>query len=302
MKRLLGLVLILIVSANNICVKAAGKNDKNKDTGINTETLTGGVIHREGYYLPRGMKVPVILRTPIDTRFSKEKDLVTVQTAEDIVIGDYVMIPANSFLHGYISYLEGPGKMHKRPKVAMTFDSVSIKGKAGGDSRKYLTIRGSIKETQVLAKAERVNDGQLYKPRAKKAAIVGGATGLAAGYGYSTLAMPFGGLGISSMMHTALMLGTGVAGAYIAAGLIEKDDVRLESGTEMEVVLEEPTLEPFSEESQLAMDKIEDLAPAEAYDKYDELNPQLLEKAKAPSPRKDVAAKVSSAGKLAAKK
>lgn len=254
------------------------RGPKKEKTGIDNETLTGGIVHKEGYYLPRGMILPVVLRSPIDTRVSQNKDLVTVQTKEDIVIGDYTLIPANSFLHGYINELERPGKFQKRPKVNITFDTISSISKNSGQ-RRYLKLKGSIREKQILEKATRVNDKELYKKSGKRAGIRGGIAGASLGYAYTAMAMPLATFGIHNMLHGLLIMGSGGAGAYLAAGLVTKDDIRLEPGTELEVILEEPSIEPFAEESQLAENKIEKLSPQQAYDKYDELEAQLLENA-----------------------
>jgi hypothetical protein len=122
-------ILIILFSANNLVL--AKKAGSKASSDLNSTTLSGGIVHSEGYFLPRGMKIPVELRTPIDTRSSQEKDLITVQVTEDILLGDYLIIPANSFLHGYISKLEGPGRMHRAPKVELSFDTVALPAKPG---------------------------------------------------------------------------------------------------------------------------------------------------------------------------
>jgi len=261
-------MLILLFVIATTPVYGAGKAKANEESAINTETLTGGIVHKEGYYLPRGFKIPCSLRTPIDTRVSQVSDLVTVQTTEDILLGDYTVIPANSFLHGYISKLEGPGKFQKKAQVELAFDSLSMPGKDGG--RRQVALKGSIKTKEILKAGTSVNDGALYKSRAVKAGILGAAAGTLGAYG-------IGEAGITFLTGKAFLAASGLGGALLAANLISRDDVRLEPGVDLDIILQEPAVELFAEHHPLSHEFNKDLTPEDAYDKYGDMKSEPLQ-------------------------
>ncbi len=211
---------------------------------ITSEILSGGVVHNEGYYLPRGLKIPVELRTPLDTRINIIGDEVTAQVTEDVLIGDYVIIPANSFIHGAVTQLEPPGKWQKRPKLGINFDTLSLPGKPG-EERRHISINGYISSNQVITKSERVNDDKLFKAQTKKPALLAGVLGPAVIYAT---------MGTAGMLAKTLMLGTGVGGVYLATSMFVKDDIRVEAGTALQVLLGEPTIESFPKGHTLAYD------------------------------------------------
>lgn len=277
------LILILNTSFTLDAGAAAKKAAKGEDLGINNETLTGGVLHEQGVYLPRATTIACTLRTPIDTRVSKVGDTITVQTTQDVVIGDYTLIPANTFIHGYIKELEPPKSMHRRPKLELVFDSASIRGKTA-DENQYIKLRGTVSNKTLLGKADRVNDGELYKSKAKKAAALGGVGGAVTGWVATELINPFASWGIVGMANSLLILGSGVGGAYLAAGMITKDDVRLEPGAELSMMLDETTIEVFEHSDKQLLtamkDNIKDLAPDQAYDKLTTMESELVKGAK----------------------
>jgi hypothetical protein len=261
-------ILIILFSANNLVL--AKKAGSKASSDLNSTTLSGGIVHSEGYFLPRGMKIPVELRTPIDTRSSQEKDLITVQVTEDILLGDYLIIPANSFLHGYISKLEGPGRMHRAPKVELSFDTVSLPAKTGSQDRQMLSIKGSVKEVQVLKNSDKVTDSDaLFKSKAKKVGALGAIGGATTAFYITQSAAPFATFGIAGMLNNIAILGSGVGGFMLATSFLEKDDIRMEPGTKLVVMLEEPTYDSFPGEYPLAELKVMEPSPKaeEAYDK-----------------------------------
>lgn len=265
--------LIILLLMPKLMAKEKGS------VALNTETLSGGIIHKEGTYLPRGLEIPCTLRTPIDTRFSKQGDLITVQTTEDVLLGEYALIPANSFLHGHISHLKGPGKFHQVPEVDISFSSMSLPGEGG--SRHYVPIRGRVHHRAVLAQADRVHDsGRTFKQRMKKPAALGAVAGLGASWLTIHTFTPLSTFGIEPLLNKMVFGGSMIGGALLATSMIEKDDIRLEPGTDLNVLLEGATMEAFEKKHPLSHNEVRDMAPAEAYDRYDEMRSLPLEKTK----------------------
>lgn len=218
---------------------------------LSFETLSGGVVHNDGYYLPRGLIVPVELKTPLDTRISKLGDQVTAQVTEDVLIGDYVVIPANSFLHGYISELVGPDKKFKAPKVSLEFDTVSVPAENNG--RRYIHIKGLVHESQIISSSKEVTDeSKTYKAKAKKAKAFGAVAGALALHGATRSVPSFTVMGVTALSKFGYLGLGAIGGAMIASSLLEKDDIRAESGTKLNVLLSEPTIENFNEKSLLS--------------------------------------------------
>ena len=279
-KSLVRVIIILCILVAQTTPLEAKKPGSKTDSDLNSKTLSGGIVHSEGYFLPRGMKIPVELRTPIDTRTSLEKDLITVQVTEDILLGDYVIIPANSFLHGHISKLTGPGRMHRAPKVELSFDTVSLPAKANGSDRQMLSIKGSVKEVQVLKNSDKVtDDASLFKSKAKKVGALGAIGGATTAFYITESAAPFATFGIAGMLNNIAILGSGVGGFMLATSFLEKDDIRMEPGTKLVVMLEEPTYDSFPGEYPLLDLKAMEAAPNSeaAYDKnLNEMNSMSL--------------------------
>ncbi len=104
-------------------------------------------------------------------------------------------------------------------------------------------------------------------------------------------------MGTAGMLSKALMLGTGLGGVYIATSMFVKDDIRVEAGTALQVLLGEPTMESFPKGHTLAYDtnrsldvKLEevgvlnqplkkagaDISSGEAYDQLNSMQSQSI--------------------------
>lgn len=247
--RFLALLLIALLITNPSTALAAAKKAAAKTEAVmNTEILSGGVVHNEGVFLPRGLILPIELKTPIDTRISKVGDQITAQITEDVMIGDYTVVPANSFVHGYISELIGPDKKFKAPKVSLEFDTLSLPSTNG--ARRYVPIKGSVQETQVISKSEEVTDERKsYKAKSKKAKALGALTGALFLHGVTRNIPQFTVIGITAISQYAYLGLGAIGGAALATSLITKDDIRVEPGAQLKIMLNEPTLETMGEKS-----------------------------------------------------
>lgn len=248
-----------------ILVKPALAKEED-DKSINNETLTGGIVANEGYYLAKSTKIPVTLRTPIDTRINSIGDLVTAQTTEPMMIGAHELVPARSFLHGYITHIEGPGRFHKAPSVNISFDTLSLPGTSG--KRRKVHLVAEVNPEEVLKQAERVNDGATYKKRLRTYGTAGAAVGALALHGATRNVPSFSVIGITALSDFAYLAGGAIGGAAIAAAVLKKDDIRLEPGTELVVTVNSSTMDNFAQEHPLSNDNIKKLSPEEAYDAY----------------------------------
>jgi hypothetical protein len=247
---------------------------KDEDSSINNETLTGGIIREEGYYLPKSTHIPVTLRTPIDSRTNNIGDMITAQTTEPLMIGGYVVVPARTFLHGHITQLERPGRFHRAPKLDISFDTLSLPGSTG--KRRTVNLVASVNTIEVLKNAERVNNGATYKSKLKTRGVAGAAIGALALHGVTRGVPEFKIMGVTALSQFGYLAGGAIGGALIASSLITKDDVRMEPGTEFIVTVDASTLENFAEFHPLSNDNLKKLSPEEAYDTYGTIKSEPL--------------------------
>lgn len=259
MKKIITTLLIILIVGQLMPAKAGQESGD-----LNADTLSGSVVHSEGIYLPSTMVIPGTLRTPIDTRYSKVGDQVTVQTTQELFIGDYAILPARSFLHGYISHLKRPGRMYKNAQIEIDFDSASIPGEEGP---RRVDIKGRVRTKQLLAKATKVNDGETYnRKRLTRAIPVGIATAVPV-YAVAATTKPFATWGMWSTFMTPLVTaGAFAAGVTAAGAMITRDDKRIESGTDLEIMLEGASYETFDPDHTLAKDKSLELKPSKEFE------------------------------------
>ncbi len=203
---------------------------------IEQDHLKGKISQMDEPLITRSMVIPSQLRTPIDTRTSKVGDLVTVETKEDLLISEDVIVPAGSYLKGYISRLEKPGRMMKDPKIEVEFNSMFIAGQ-----KEQIHLLGKLSEKQMLEKSTRLSDGDSYKSKAKKAGLVGGIAGGVAGYCFTEFLNPYATFGINGMLTNLTILGSGVGGALLGMSMITRDDARIETGTALDILVLEPS-------------------------------------------------------------
>jgi hypothetical protein len=271
-RKLVSIVLMLSLTClqSSVCFAAKPKGNPTVDPN----KLSGGLIKTNGYYLPRGLKIPVELRTPVDTRMSQQGDQVTVQVMQDVIINDYVIIPTNSFMHGFISKLDKPGKFYKNPTLEINFDRIAI---PQTNLNRELSIKGLIRQKELMTHSEKVNFGDSYKKRAAMAAGVGGTVTGSGAYAFLALANPYDTFGIAKILDF-ITFGSAVAGgAALGAALVTRDDVRMEPGTKLDVLLEESTYDNFTPEHALSQHKLED-KPMSLSEEYDRLSTMQAEK------------------------
>jgi hypothetical protein len=246
---------------------AWGAEEKKKEIILDPTMLSGSVVHTEGYYLPRNLVIPCELRTPIDTRHSQVGDMVTVQTTEDLFIGDYNIIPANSFLHGYVNKLNKGARFFKNPQVEITLETLSL---PGNSERRNIHITGRIRQNEIISKSSRVTNGALSYPKKAALAGLGGAT--AAGLTTYTI-----GTLVNTSLGIATIAGTAGIGALIGASLIRRDEIRIDPGVKMEVILDEPSIEAFAVNNRLSYDEsLADNSKPEDYDRFQKLESEKL--------------------------
>ena len=177
--------------------------------------------------VPAGTKLPVVLKHAINTKSAQPGDNIYCETNFPVVQNDRILIPAGTYVQGSITSVKRPGRLKGRAEVLMHFNTmiypngytVSIPGALdqvpGADSSHV-----KDKEGTVQADSSKGKDAATIAGTGATGAVIGAAAsgGKGAGIGAAV-----GGL-------------TGLAITMLTRG----NDVRLEQGTTVEMVLQRP--------------------------------------------------------------
>lgn len=177
--------------------------------------------------LPAGTKVPLVLKHAVSSKNAKVGDHLYLETNFPVVQNNRMVIPPGTYVQGEVAAVKRPGRIKGRAELLIHFTTmifpngytVSFPGALdnvpGADTQKVKDQEGTI---------------QADSTKGKDVATVAGTTatgtliGAAAGGGKGA------GLGAAA----------GGATGLIIALLTKGNDVRLESGTGMEMVLQRP--------------------------------------------------------------
>ena len=191
--------------------------------------------------VPAGTKVLLAVESPINTKTARPGDGLYLVSTFPVIVGTHVLIPAGVYVQGVVDQVTRPGRVKGRAKLLIHFNTmifpngqvVAIPGGVnnlpGSDGPQVKNSEGEIQQAG--------NNG-------KDAGTI--AKGAAAGAG-------IGALGGSAMGHPLAGIGYGGLGGAAAGGiytlLTRGDDINIQTGASIEMVLQRPLrLEP----SQLA--------------------------------------------------
>lgn len=178
--------------------------------------------------VPAGTKVLLHLNSPINTKNAHVGDAVYCQTAFPVTENNVVVIPAGTYVKGEITHVQRAGRIKGTAEILFNFNSMifpngytvdlpgAVKSVPGADNSSVSDNEGTVKA-----------DSQKGKDTATVAKT--GATGAVIG---AAASRGWGGTGIG-----------GAAGAAVGLGqvlLTRGQDVRIEQGTALEMVLNRP--------------------------------------------------------------
>ncbi len=194
------------------------------NSAVNTPTTTPIPAGKQ-VMIPAGTKVPLVLKHAISTKGAQEGDPVYAETNFPVVLNDHVLIPAGTYVQGKITHVQRAGRIKGRAEVQMHFTTLiypsgytvmlpgSLENVPGADKTKMKGEEGTIQQ-----------DGQT----GEKIGTVASTAGTGAVIG-----------GLSRGGKGALV-GGGIGGAVgtAIALLTRGNDVKLESGTTVEMVIQ----------------------------------------------------------------
>jgi hypothetical protein len=180
--------------------------------------------------IPAGTKVPLALKQALSTKNARDGDPVYAQTTFPVVLHDRIVIPAGTYVQGKISNVKRAGRLKGRAEVLMHFTMLiypsgytvmlpgALENVPGAEKTSMKDEEGTVRQdSQAGEKAGKAAD------RGIKGAGGGALVGV-----------------LASGSRAGAGIGAGIGGAVgIASALLTKgNDVRLDAGTTLEMVIQ----------------------------------------------------------------
>jgi type IV secretion system protein VirB10 len=177
--------------------------------------------------VPAGTKVPLVLKHAVSSKNAQVGDALYLESSFPVVQNDRMVIPPGTYVQGVVTAVKRPGRIKGRAELLIRFTTMifpngytvsfpgSLDNVPGADSQKVKDKEGTLQ-----ADSQKGKDVATAAGTAATGTLIGAATGGGKGAG----------------------IGAGIGGAtgLIIAMLTRGNDVRLESGTGVEMVLERP--------------------------------------------------------------
>ena len=189
---------------------------------------------KKTYTVPAGTKVLLQVRSAINTKSAKPGDGIYLASTFPVVVGTRVMIPAGVYVQGVVDRVARAGHVKGRAQLDLLFTSIIfpngtvveipgiINSMPGAKDRKVTGDEGTLEQDS--------NKGHDVA-RAAEIGLEGAGVGTIGGAvtGHPLEGAAIGGLG-------------GVAVGTVVALFTRGDDINIESGTPVEMVLQRPLI------------------------------------------------------------
>ncbi len=210
-------------------------------------------LDKKTYTVPAGTKVLLQLRSSVNTRSAKPGDGVYLASTFPIVVGNRVMIPAGVYVQGVVDRVQRAGRVKGKAELDMHFTSIIFPNGSVVEIPGVVNSLPGAKKQDVKDDGEGTIEQDSNKSRnAGKVAEIGIPVGGTVG---SISGIPSG----HPLAGGLIGLGAGAAAAGLVSLFTRGADVNIESGTQVEMVLQRPLI---LEESNLADTGAPSLVPA----------------------------------------
>lgn len=188
------------------------------------------------YTVPAGTKVLLQLRSAINTKSAKPGDSVYLASTFPVVVANRVMIPAGVYVQGVVDHVVRAGHVKGKSQLDMHFTSIIFPNGTVVEIPGVVDALPGARKQQVKDDGEGTiqqdadkgrNAGEVAKIAIPTGGTVGSIGGLANGH-------PLAG-GIAG-------IGAGLAAAGLVSLFTRGADVNIESGTQVEMMLQRPLI------------------------------------------------------------
>jgi type IV secretion system protein VirB10 len=199
-------------------------------------TIAPDAPAKRTYTVPAGTKVLLQLRSSVNTKSAKPGDGVYLASTFPVVVGNRVMIPAGVYVQGVVDRVARAGHVKGKAQLDMHFTSiifpngsvVEIPGLVNSiPGAKKQSVRDDGEGTIEQEGDKTRNMGKVAEVSIPTGGTVGSIGGLGSGH-------PLAG-GIAG-------IGAGLAAAGLVSLFTRGADVNIESGTQVEMVLQRPLI------------------------------------------------------------
>jgi len=177
--------------------------------------------------IPAGTKVPLALKNAVSSKSTREGDAVYAETVFPLVINERVLIPAGTYVQGRITHVQRAGHIKGRAEVQMHFTTLIY------PSGYTVMLPGSLDNIPGADKTSMSGEEGTVKQDSQTAEKIGTVAGTAAS---GTLIGAAAGGGKGAAIGAAAGGAVGTAIAMLTRG----NDVRLDAGTTVEMVIQRP--------------------------------------------------------------
>ena len=186
--------------------------------------------------VPSGTKVPLVLKHAVSTKNAQVGDNLYLESTFPVVQNNHMVIPPGTYVQGVVAAVKRPGRIKGRAELLIHFTTMifpngytvsfpgALENVPGSDTQKVKDKEGTLQ-----ADSQKGQDIATVAGTTATGTVIGGLRGGGKGAG----------------------IGAGIGGAtgLLIAMLTKGNDVRLEAGTGVEMVLERPLV---LEEAQLS--------------------------------------------------
>jgi hypothetical protein len=113
-------------------VLLAGCQASSNSASANEGKQSGGiwsVLKPDPITIPEGATFALVLETAISSATSRSGDLVVARLAEDVRLGEKVVVPSGSEVRGRVTAAVPSGRVKTRARLAFDFDTLVLDGK-----------------------------------------------------------------------------------------------------------------------------------------------------------------------------
>lgn len=216
-------------AVNSTSLDSKSSADSKVDTPAETPA-------KKTYTVPAGTKVLLQLRSSVNTKSAQAGDGVYLVSAFPVVVGNRVMIPAGVYVQGVVDRVQRAGRVKGKAQLDMHFSSIIFPNGTVVEIPGVVNALPGAKQQDVKKNDEGTIEQNSDKQRnAGKVAEVAIPTGGTIG--------SIGGLGSGHPLAGGL---AGVAAGVATAGFVtlftRGADVDIQSGTQVEMVLQRPLI------------------------------------------------------------
>jgi type IV secretion system protein VirB10 len=189
---------------------------------------------KKTYLVPAGTKVLLQLRSAVNTKSARPGDGVYLVSSFPVVVGNRVMIPSGVYVQGMVDRVERAGHVKGKAQLDMHFTSIIFPNGSVVEIPGLVNSLPGAKKQDVKKDGEGTVEQDSDKTRNMgKVAAVAIPTGATVG--------SIGGLESDHPVAGGLYgIGAGLAAAGIVSLFTRGADVNIESGTQIEMILQRP--------------------------------------------------------------